>query len=166
MKKLLTILACAAIFAACNTEEDTGTPKQTNFAGTLTVTSNHENSTTAPYTASNVHYSVTEGDDKTLILTMNDIRFAVGMPKGMTIVIPSLTFEDTHADGVLTLTSTVDPIVPYLGGKPYNAFEILDFQGTYSSGRLQVSFTCKNSRIPVGEETLDHKAVYSGTILR
>ena len=62
-------------------------------------------------------------------------------------------------------TSTADPIVPYIGGKPYNAFEIPMFTGRLANGGLEVIFTCRNAQIPVGDETLDHKAVYKGTIL-
>ena len=77
------------------------------------------------------------------------------MPMSLTIVIPELKYEDSDGDGIYELTSTADPIVPYIGGKPYNAFEIPMFTGRLANG----------GQIPVGDETLDHKAVYKGTIL-
>lgn len=39
------------------------------------------------------------------------------------------------------------------------------FTGRLANGGLEVIFTCRNAQIPVGDETLDHKAVYKGTIL-
>ena len=74
-------------------------------------------------------------------------------------------------DGIYELTSTADPIIPYIGGKPYydpqtgKGFAIPMFTGRLANGVLEVIFTCRNAKIPVGDETLDHKAVYKGTIL-
>ena len=39
------------------------------------------------------------------------------------------------------------------------------FTGRLANGVLEVIFPCRNAKIPVGDETLDHKAVYKGTIL-
>ena len=65
----------------------------------------------------------------------------------------------------------LDNIIPYIGGKPYydpqtgKGFAIPMFTGRLANGGLEVIFTCRNAQIPVGDETLDHKAVYKGTIL-
>lgn len=164
MKKLLILFALAA-FVACNTEADKGSRQKANFGGTLTVTSNHPNSTMVPFEASDVRFELTEDNNGTFKLTMHEIRFAESMPMSLTIVIPELKYEDANEDGIYELTSTADPIVPYIGGKPYSAFEIPVFTGRLYNGVLEVIFTCRNPRIPVGDETLDHKAVYKGTVL-
>lgn len=162
MKKLLLLLAFAA-FAACNTEEGSkdDAPQSTNFGGTLTVTSN-KTPDAAPFTASDVHFELS-GTDNKVILTMHEMRFAASMSMSLTISIPDLTPEIDK--GITTFTSSVDPIVPYIGGKPYDKFQILDFKCVYMAGELNVSFTCRNPQIPVGGESLDHKAVYTGHIL-
>lgn len=164
MKKFLLLLALAAS-VACNTEDDNNNRQKANFGGTLTVTSNHPNSTMVPFEASDVRFELTEDNNGTFKLTMHEIRFAASMPMSLTIVIPELEYEDSNGDGIYELTSTADPIVPYIGGKPYSAFEIPMFTGRLANGGLEVIFTCRNPRIPVGDETLDHKAQYRGTIL-
>jgi len=102
---------------------------------------------------------------------MYNVRFAQSMPMSLNIVIPELKYEDSDNDGIYELTSTADPIIPYIGGKPYydpqtgKGFAIPMFTGRLANGSLEVIFTCRNAQIPVGDETLDHKAVYKGTIL-
>lgn len=49
--------------------------------------------------------------------------------------------------------------------KTGKGFAIPMFTGRLANGVLEVIFTCRNAQIPVGDETLDHKAVYKGTIL-
>lgn len=115
--------------------------------------------------ASNISFELTEDNSGLFKLTMHEVRFAQSMPMSLTIVIPELKYEDSDGDGIYELTSTADPIVPYIGGKPYNAFTIPMFTGRLANGSLEVIFTCRNAQIPVGDETLDHKAVYKGTIL-
>lgn len=163
MKKLLILLALAAC-AACNTEDDNDNRQKATFGGTLTVTSNRHPEAT-PFVASNISFELTEDNSGLFKLTMHEVRFAQSMPMSQTIVIPELKYEDSDGDGIYELTSTADPIVPYIGGKPYNAFEIPMFTGRLANGGLEVIFTCRNAQIPMGDETLDHKAVYKGTIL-
>lgn len=165
MKKFLLLLTLAA-GTACNTEDDTRTPPQTaNFGGTLTVTSNNTPSA-APFELKDVHFEIAQNEDGTFNLTMHEIRFATSMPMSLNIVIPALKYGDANNDGVCEFTSTVTPIVPYIGGKPYSAFQIPEFDCTLTTnGKLSVTFTCRNDKIPVGGETLDHKAIYHGTIL-
>lgn len=165
MKKLLLLLVLAA-GTACNTEDDTQTSPQTaKFGGTLTVTSNNTPSA-EPFELKNATFELTQDGDGTYNMTMHEIRFATSMPMSLNIVIPKLKYADTDGNGVPEFISTVTPIVPYIGGKPYSAFEIPDFESTLTSdGKLSVRFTCKNDKIPVGGETLDHKAVFHGTLL-
>lgn len=160
MKKLLILFAFAAL-AACDSKEDNTLPVSAtdNFGGSLTVTDNTAPEAD-PYTASNVKFSLTRTDDLLITLTMNDIRFAATMPMGMTIEIPKLK-SVTIGEGIV-MTSTVDPIIPYIGSRPYPEFEILNFSCELSGGRLRVSFTCKHES---DKMTLDHKAVYSGALL-
>lgn len=165
MKKFLLLFVLAAA-TACNTEDDTPKPPQTaNFGGTLIVTSNNTPSA-EPFELKNVRFELARDADGTYNMTMHEIRFATTMPMSLNIVIPKLKYAETDGDGIPEFTSTVTPIVPYIGGKPYSAFEIPEFESTLTSdGKLSVAFTCKNDKIPVGGETLDHRAVYHGTIL-
>lgn len=164
MKKLFLLLVLAA-GTACNTEDDTRTPQTANFGGTLTVTSNNTPSA-EPFELKNVHFELAQDEDGTFNMTMHEIRFATTMPMSLNILIPKLEYADTDSDGLYEFRSTVTPIVPYIGGKPYSAFEIPEFESTLTSdGKLDVMFTCKNDKIPVGGETLDHKAVFHGTLL-
>ena len=41
------------------------------------------------------------------------------IPGRRTPFIPELKYEDSDGDGIYELTSTADPIIPYIGGKPY-----------------------------------------------
>ena len=157
MKKLLILLALAAC-AACNTEDDNDNRQTATFGGTLTITSNQTPSAT-PFVTNNISFELTEDNSGLFKLTMYNVRFAQSMPMSLNIVIPELKYEDSDGDGIYELTSTADPIIPYIGGKPY-----YDPQ-TGANGGLEVIFTCRNAKIPVGDETLDHKAVYKGTIL-
>lgn len=165
MKKIFLLLVLAAC-TACNTEDDTQKPPQTaKFGGTLTVTSNNTPSA-EPFELKNVVFEFARDEDGTFNMTMHEIRFASTMPMSLNIVIPKLKYADTDGDGISEFTSTVTPIVPYIGGKPYSAFEIPEFESTLTTGgKLSVTFTCKNDKIPVGGETLDHKAAYHGTML-
>lgn len=163
MKKFLLLLALAAS-VACNTEDEKDSRQSADFGGTLTVTSNR-NPEAAPFVASDVTFELTEDNNGLFKLTMHEIRFAASMPMKLTIVIPELKYEDANGDGIYELTSTADPIVPYIGGKPYSEFKIPVFTGRVANGGLEVIFTCVNAQIPVGGETLDHKAVFRGTIL-
>ena len=144
MKKLLILLALAAC-AACNTEDDNDNRQKATFGGTLTITSNQTPSAT-PFVTNNISFELTEDNSGLFKLTMYNVRFAQSMPMSLNIVIPELKYEDSDNDGIYELTSTADPIIPANGG-------------------LEVIFTCRNAQIPVGDETLDHKAVYKGTIL-
>lgn len=163
MKKFLLLFALAAS-VACNTEDEKDSRQSADFGGTLTVTSNR-NPEAAPFEASDVTFELTEDNNGLFKLTMHEIRFAASMPMKLTIVIPELKYEDANGDGIYELTSTADPIVPYIGGKPYSEFKIPVFTGRVANGGLEVIFTCVNPQIPVGGETLDHKAVFRGTIL-
>lgn len=163
MKKFLLLLALAAS-VACNTEDEKDSRQSADFGGTLTVTSNR-NPEAAPFVASDVTFELTEDNNGLFKLTMHEIRFAASMPMKLTIVIPELKYEDANGDGIYELTSTADPIVPYIGGKPYSEFKIPVFTGRVANGGLEVIFTCVNPQILVGGETLDHKAVFRGTIL-
>lgn len=169
MKKLLLLFALAAL-AACNTEDEKGDSQSVNFAGTLSVSSVQTPSAT-PFVMTDVHFELSDGNKGLLNLTMHEIRFATSMPMSLNIVIPDLDYADNDGDGIFELTSTADPIIPYIGGKPYfnpatgDGFEIADFKATLADGRLSVSFICRNPKIPVGAETLDHKAEYHGSIL-
>lgn len=164
MKKLLILLSFAAL-TACNSEDDnTQTANSACYTGSLTVTSN-TNPAAAPFELSGVRFEIKESEGGTFDLTMHDISFAQTMPMKLTIVIPALTYGDVAGDGRDRIYSLANPIVPYIGGKPYSAFQIVDFTGDYerSGVRLNISFTCRNPMIPVGDEPLDHKAVFTGT---
>ena len=170
MKKLLILLALAAC-AACNTEDDNDNRQKATFGGTLTITSNQTPSAT-PFVTNNISFELTEDNSGLFKLTMYNVRFAQSMPMSLNIVIPELKYEDSDNDGIYELTSTADPIIPYIGGKPYydpqtgKGFAIPMFTAAGSpTAAWQVIFTCRNAQIPVGDETLDHKAVYKGTIL-
>lgn len=166
MKKILTLLLLAAC-VGCNTEDDTQKNESANFSGTLKVTS-VATPTNTPFELSDVHFELAETKDKTFNLTMHQIRFVATMPMSLTIVIPQLRLTDSDNDGILELSSTVDPIVPYFGGKPYTLLQIPEFSGTYAGGKLAVSFVCKsdNPKFNVNGEPLNHKAVFQGTLLK
>lgn len=117
MKKLLILLALAAC-AACNTEDDNDNRQTATFEGTLTITSNQTPSAT-PFVTNNISFELTEDNSGLFKLTMYNVRFAQSMPMSLNIVIPELKYEDSDNDGIYELTSTADPIIPYIGGKPY-----------------------------------------------
>lgn len=117
MKKLLILLALAAC-AACNTEDDNDNRQKATFGGTLTITSNQTPSAT-PFVTNNISFELTEDNSGLFKLTMYNVRFAQSMPMSLNIVIPELKYEDSDNDGIYELTSTADPIIPYIGGKPY-----------------------------------------------
>ena len=116
MKKLLILLALAAC-AACNTEDDNDNRQKATFGGTLTITSNQTPSAT-PFVTNNISFELTEDNSGLFKLTMYNVRFAQSMPMSLNIVIPELKYEDSDNDGIYELTSTADPIIPYIGGKP------------------------------------------------
>lgn len=164
MKRIFLLLTLAAL-TACNTEEEKPTSTSAVYTGRLTVTSN-ASPDAAAFSLENIRFAIAETSDGTFNLTMHDIRFAEAMPRPLTIVLPSLRYGDVAGDGFEQIYSTVDPVVPYIGGKPFQSFQILGFTGAYpeSGKRLDISFTCKNPQIPVGDETLDHKAIFTGTL--
>lgn len=141
MKKLLILLALAAC-AACNTEDDNDNRQTATFGGTLTITSNQTPSAT-PFVTNNISFELTEDNSGLFKLTMYNVRFAQSMPMSLNIVIPELNYDPQTGKG----------------------FAIPMFTGRLANGVLEVIFTCRNAKIPVGDETLDHKAVYKGTIL-
>lgn len=165
MKKLFLLLTIA-VLTACNTEDEKPTSISAVYTGKLTVTSNASPDAKPYESENNIRFEIAEAADGTFNLTMHDIRFAEAMPRPLTIVLPSLRYGDVAGDGFEQIYSTVDPIVPYIGGKPFDSFKILEFRGAYpeSGTRLDISFTCKNPQIPVGDEPLDHKAFFSGTL--
>lgn len=67
----------------------------------------------------NISFELTEDNSGLFKLTMYNVRFAQSMPMSLNIVIPELKYEDSDGDGIYELTSTADPIIPYIGGKPY-----------------------------------------------
>lgn len=165
MKKLLILLTFAAL-AACNSEEDDNRSSGSAcYTGSLTVTSNLSPEA-APFEADGVRFEIRKSEDGTFELTMHDIRFAQTMPMKLTIAIPKLVYGDPDGDGTDRVYSLVDPIVPYIGGKPYSAFQIVDFTGDYerTGTVLRIGFTCRNPKIPVGDTMLDHRAVFTGTL--
>ena len=115
MKKLLILLALAAC-AACNTEDDNDNRQKATFGGTLTITSNQTPSAT-PFVTNNISFELTEDNSGLFKLTMYNVRFAQSMPMSLNIVIPELKYEDSDNDGIYELTSTADPIIPYIGGQ-------------------------------------------------
>lgn len=114
MKKLLILLALAAC-AACNTEDDNDNRQTATFGGTLTITSNQTPSAT-PFVTNNISFELTEDNSGLFKLTMYNVRFAQSMPMSLNIVIPELKYEDSDGDGIYELTSTADPIIPYIVG--------------------------------------------------
>lgn len=163
MKKLLFLFVAAAL-AACNTEdEEPAAASVSRFDGTLTVTSNGSPDA-EPYILTDAIFEIGDGESGTTDLTMSRIRFAESMPMALTIVIPDLGFASGAEQ--TKIYSNPDPIVPYIGGKPYSAFEIPDFEGSYSNGVLRIVFVCRNPAIPVGDGTLDHTARFEGTLLQ
>ena len=67
--------------------------------------------------ASNISFELTEDNSGLFKLTMYNVRFAQSMPMSLNIVIPELKYEDSDGDGIYELTSTADPIIPYIGGE-------------------------------------------------
>lgn len=101
------------------TPKDDNDNRQTaTFGGTLTITSNQTPSAT-PFVTNNISFELTEDNSGLFKLTMYNVRFAQSMPMSLNIVIPELKYEDSDGDGIYELTSTADPIIPYIGGKPY-----------------------------------------------
>lgn len=166
MKKLLILLACLTA-AACNTEEEKPQKTSAVYGGTLAVTSN-ASPEAAPFVLSGVRFELTEDGGGLLNLTMHEIRFAESMPMALNIVIPTLQDTATDEKGTYSLRSTEDPIVPYIGGKPYSLFEIDGFTGELSGNgtALDIAFTCRNPKIDVGGEPLDHRACFTGTLIK
>ena len=152
------------------------TPKTTTITGRqplsgarLTITSNQTPSAT-PFVTNNISFELTEDNSGLFKLTMYNVRFAQSMPMSLNIVIPELKYEDSDGDGIYELTSTADPIIPYIGGKPYydpqtgKGFAIPMFTGRLANGVLEVIFTCRNAQIPVGARH-STTSLYKGTIL-
>ena len=166
MKKLMLLLALAAA-TACNTEDDRPLTTSAVYTGQLTVTSNNDPDA-APFRMEEARYEMSEAENGTFNLTLHEIRFAETMRMSLTIVLPALRTLSESKRGIYEIVSTATPIVPYIGGKPYEAFEILDFKASFaeSGSELRVAFTCRNPQIPVGDERLDHRAVFTGTIAR
>ncbi len=166
MKKLMFLFALVAA-TACNTEDDRPLTTSAVYEGQLAVTSN-ATPDAEPFRMDDARYEMSEAENGTFNLTLHEIRFAESMRMSLTIVLPALRTLSESKKGVYEIVSTATPIVPYIGGKPYEAFEILDFEASFaqSGSELRVAFTCRNPQIPVGEERLDHRAAFKGTIVR
>ncbi|WP_295936974.1 hypothetical protein [uncultured Alistipes sp.] len=157
MKKLLLLLTLAA-FIACNTEDEEGNKLSVTYNGTVTVTDNTVDGV-PPYIQENAKYELAESGGL-YKLTMKEIKFAAQMP-ALNITIPKLMVEDLDGDGVYTLRSTVDPIIPYIGDKPYEIYGILNFTGTLVDDQMTVRFLCKSTQMG-----LDHQVNYTGTAMQ
>lgn len=156
MKKLL-LLFSFAVLAACNTEDEPARSESQTYVGTLTVKDNRD-ATADPFVVEDARFEL-KPDGNLLNLTMNRIRFAQAMPMAFDITLPALAYADTQGTGVFTLTSTVDPIEPWIGDKSYYpTFRIPEFTASIDGPTLRVRFVCTSDKF-----SLDHTAAFSGT---
>lgn len=152
MKKLFAAALLVLSLAACNTEKESSDHGRYTYAGSLTVT-NAQNAVT--YQAQDVRFDLTE-QNGVLTLVMNEVMFDPRMPQPFTIMITNLD-STTDPNGNCTLVSTVTPIVPLIGGTPYESFQIPTFTGEISGKNMAITFRCISAQFH-----LDHTAVYQG----
>lgn len=161
MKRFMLLMA-GALLAACTSDDQWADFRPGTYEGRLAVT---DNLVTPPVTTAEegVRYILEEEEDGSYTLTMPGIRFVANMPP-MTIQIPSLALRPGNGGG--TLTSTVSPIVPYIGGTPYEMYRIPAFSGTVTARQLHVTFTCEadfNVGGPNGPRLrIDHDTEFRG----
>ena len=129
------LILLALAACAACNTEDDNDNRQTATFGGTLTITSNQTPSATPFVTNNISFELTEDNSGLFKLTMYNVRFAQSMPMSLNIVIPELKYEDSDGDGRL------------------------------ANGVLEVIFTCRNAKIPVGDETLDHKAVYKGTIL-
>ena len=154
MKNLFTFIAVLAMFtfSSCATEEDTSSDINTaSYVGRFQSVSPKGE----VYSQEDIEFIVVnEGKGKATVKMIN-VGFVAAMPK-FTIDIPSVNYinddGDTEFNG--------DKIVPLIGGKPFNVYQINNLDGEAClDGKFDLSFDCISKMGPNSET---YKITYIG----
>ena len=159
MKKFLFLLLTAAAFTACDNDDDNFTPDAGSYNCLLVVTDASTGSETNR--ASNVVCSLEEQPDKSVSLTMKDVKFTDNEREPVkTIVFPKLKARN---DGGTTIFESAGTIIPEIGGTPYEDYAISNFECwlTNDASTFHLTFTCINTTYH-----LNHTATFDGTIIQ
>jgi len=159
MKKFLFLLLTAAVFTACDNDDDNFTPDTGSYDCLLVVTDASTGDETNR--ASNVVCSLDEQSDKSVSLTMKDVKFTDNPREPVkTIVFPKLACRN---DGGTTYFEHAGTIVPEIGGAPYEDYVISNFECrlTNNASTFYLTFTCVNATY-----RLNHTATFNGTIIQ
>ena len=139
MKKIIFLLAAAAIFAATGCDSDDAGKDPGNilgngtYVGTVTVT-------TPAFEKDDVEVKVTFADDrKTAKIEMFKVKFAETMPVTLDIKIPGVTAKEVSGSDGMSLSG--ENIIPLVGTNPYPLYTITGLTGTVTASELTLSMT-------------------------
>lgn len=132
MKKILTLIACATIVAACNINTpEPPAPEETKAHeafGTLLIPS-------SGFTKEQVRTKIILTNDELLDIYMFEVKFATLMPVTIDMVISGVPYvqngEEIHFYG--------DSIVPYAGNKPYEKYIVTDLNGIITADSMLIN---------------------------
>jgi len=163
--RFLLLLSAPLFFAACSDDDNNPTEKPVDFTQgveyscTLAVTDNAAGTTANDQTGIVCRLDP-NGD--TFNLTMREVRFTDNPREPVkTIVFPALALSESN--GTTHVTSTLETIIPEIGGTPYEDYAISDFECTITDegNTLHLRFVCTNPTY-----RLDHTAQFSGERIR
>ena len=139
MKKLIALIMCAMMIVACENGDNNNLPnkpvEKRCYMGTMTV---DENDGTM-YTQDDVEVDYELQDDGKLNFVMYNVKFAMGMPLKLDMVVEGVSYYSKDGD-VYTLSG--DGIVPYAMGGPFEKFTITKLTGTITDNTMSMSFMC------------------------
>lgn len=132
MKKIFTLIACAAIVAACNINTpDPVVPDETKAyeaIGTLFIPS-------SGFTKEQVRTKIVLKSEEVLDIYMFEVKFATLMPVTIDMVISGVPYVKNGGQ----IRFYGDGIVPYAGDKPYEKYIVTDLVGSITSDSLLIS---------------------------
>ena len=159
MKKIFFLLMAVVSFTACNNDDDNFSPDAGSYNCQLVV----KDATTGTITnqSSNVVCSLDEQSDKSVSLTVNNVKFTDNPREPVkSIVFPKLKCRN---DGSKTIFESVGTIIPEIGGTPYEDYQISNFSCYVNDDATSfyLIFTCINATY-----RLNHTAEFRGTLIK
>ena len=139
MKSKLSILFFAIVammFVACESDDNEEQPLNNTYVGSFEVAS--PSPALPPYAEDNSKFEIVMNKNKTLSLTMYDIKFNEKMPVRLNIAASNIAY--TENDG--NITASVDSIVPTVAGVPMEKYILYNLEIGLDDDNLDVDFKC------------------------
>ena len=139
MKSKLSILFFAIVammFVACESDDNEEQPLNNTYVGRFEVAS--PSPALPPYAEDNSKFEIVMNKNKTLSLTMYDIKFNEKMPVRLNIAASNIAY--TENDG--NITASVDSIVPTVAGVPMEKYILYNLEIGLDDDNLDVDFKC------------------------